>query len=88
METDRLASPTGAPHDTAPLPDSTDIAAVDATININWRERGGSDDNGDQGFGTELVRATLGGPGSTIQQARRNGERFVTICLARDQLAL
>ncbi|WP_429278179.1 hypothetical protein, partial [Novosphingobium gossypii] len=24
VETDRLASPTGAPHDTAPLPDSTD----------------------------------------------------------------
>lgn len=64
-----------------------DIAAADATIILDWRERGGSEDNGDQGFGTELMRAALGGLGGTIEQACRDVERVVTICLAPDQLA-
>jgi len=64
-----------------------DIAATDTTITISWRERGGSEDNGDQGFGTELMRAALRGLGGTIEQAWRDSERVVTIYLARDQLA-
>lgn len=61
-----------------------DIAAVDATITIAWRERGGSDDNGDQGFETELMCAALHGLGGTVQQAWWDGARVVTIRLARD----
>lgn len=64
-----------------------DISTMGATVTIAWRERGGSEDNGDQGFGTELMRAALRGLGGTIERAWRDGERVVTICLARDQLA-
>jgi PAS domain S-box-containing protein len=64
-----------------------DILMTEANVTIAWRERGGSDDNGDQGFGTELMRAALRGLGGNIEQVWRDDERVVTICLARDQLA-
>ena len=64
-----------------------DITTMGATVTIAWRERGGSEENGNQGFGAELMRAALRGLGGTIEQAWRGGERVVTICLARDQLA-
>ncbi len=64
-----------------------DISTMEANVTIAWRERGGSEDNGDRGFGTELMRAALRGLGGTIEQAWQDGERVVTICLARDQLA-
>lgn len=64
-----------------------DITQTDTTVTIAWRECGGSEDNGDQGFGTELMRAALRGLNGTIEQAWQGGERVVTICLARDQLA-
>ncbi|MEJ5979591.1 HWE histidine kinase domain-containing protein [Novosphingobium sp. PS1R-30] len=63
-----------------------DISTMEANVTIAWRERGGSEDNGDRGFGTELMRAALHGLGGTIEQAWQDGERVVTICLARDQL--
>lgn len=66
---------------------TVDITVANATITIDWREYGGSDDNGDQGFGTELMCAALRGLGGTIEKAWHGGERVVTICLARDQLA-
>lgn len=66
---------------------TVDITVANATITIAWREYGGSNDNGDQGFGTELMCAALRGLGGTIEKAWHGGERVVTICLARDQLA-
>jgi PAS domain S-box-containing protein len=66
---------------------TVDITVANATITIAWREYGGSYDNGDQGFGTELMSAALRGLGGTIDKAWHGGERVVTICLARDQLA-
>lgn len=64
-----------------------DISTMEANVTIAWRERGGSEDNGNHGFGTELMRAALRGLGGTIEQTWQDGERVVTICLARDQLA-
>jgi PAS domain S-box-containing protein len=66
---------------------TVDITVANATITIAWREDGGSDDNGDQGFGTELMSAALRGLGGTIEKAWHGDERVVTICLARVQLA-
>ena len=63
-----------------------DISMTQGNVTIAWRERGGTFDNGDQGFGTELMRAAMRGLGGTIEQAWRDGERVVTICLARDHL--
>lgn len=66
-------------------PDGRLVVDIDTTITIAWRECGDSDDNGNQGFGTELMRAALRGLGGTIEQAWRDGERVVRICLERDQ---
>ncbi|MFX4086415.1 sensor histidine kinase [Sphingobium yanoikuyae] len=63
-----------------------DISMTQGNVTIAWRERGGTFDNGDQGFGTELMRAAMRGLGGTIEQAWRDSERVVTICLARDHL--
>lgn len=64
------------------------VSEADGKLAVDWRERGGIRTDGEQGFGTELLRAALRGLGGTIELEWRDGERVITIGLSCDQLAI